>query len=147
LTGTAQMKKFPTATLVVAIALVDGEGRVLMQMRPRAKAHGGLWEFPGGKVEPGEGPESALVREIREELGLEVAPGDLAPLSFASGDATGDLASAGLVMLLYSCRRWTGVPRNLDAETIAWVGREGLLDLAMPPVDVPLAKKLAEALK
>ena len=67
------MKKFPTATLVVAVALVDGEGRVLMQMRPRAKAHGGLWEFPGGKVEPGEGPESALVREIREELGIEVA--------------------------------------------------------------------------
>lgn len=141
------MKNFPTAVLVVAIALVDPDGRVLMQMRPQGKAHGGLWEFPGGKVEPGEGPETALIREIQEELGVEVKARDLTPLSFASGAATGDPASAGLVMLLYTCRHWIGEPRNLDAETIAWIEPHRLSELAMPPVDVPLAKNLAEAFK
>lgn len=141
------MKNFPTAVLVVAIALVDQDGRVLMQKRPQGKAHGGLWEFPGGKVEPGEDPETALIREIQEELGIDVQADDLLPFSFASGAATGDPASAGLVMLLYTCRRWTGKPRNLDAETIAWIVPNRLSELPMPPVDVPLAKNLTEALK
>lgn len=135
------MKKIPTALAVVAVALIDGEGRVLMQRRRQAAQHGGLWEFPGGKVEPAETLTCALVREIREELGLTLNSLDLEPLARAAApDGT-------IVIDLYTCNRWHGTPRCLDAEAIDWFAPQAILDLAMPPLDVPLARALCELLK
>lgn len=145
---------------VVAVALLKPDGQVLMQQRPRAKEHGGLWEFPGGKIEPGETAETALVREIAEELGLQLDPAHLEPLTFASsggikGQAGGQTGrqtteptggAPGIVLLLYTCRTWQGEPQNLDAEAIGWFAPEKLASLPMPPLDVPLAKNLAEAI-
>ena len=123
--------------LVVAAALIDEGGRVLMAQRPPGKQHAGLWEFPGGKVEAGEVPRAALVRELREELGIEVDPATLAPVTFSES------ADADMVLLLYRYRSWTGEPRALDAAEIRWVAPKALGDLAMPPADVPLAAMLA----
>lgn len=128
------------AMLVVAAALVDRAGRCLMQQRPRAKRHGGLWEFPGGKVEEGETPAAALVRELGEELAITVDERALYPLSFA-----GDVAADGsvLVMLLFCCTEWSGEPLALAAEAMRWDVPAALSKLPMPPVDVPLLAALA----
>jgi len=129
---------------VVAAALIDREGQVLMQQRPALSEHGGLWEFPGGKVEPGEGPCAALVREIDEELGITISADDLFPISFAAREpGTADTAQdRPLVLLLYGCRRWQGAPVCEPGATLLWTLPEGLDGLAMPPLDVPLASAL-----
>lgn len=120
--------------LVVAAALLDGRGRVLMQQRAADKAHAGLWEFPGGKIEPGETPTAALARELCEELAINVKEVDLTPLGFATGDG----GPRCIVLLLFSCRRWSGEPRALDASELRWDEPRALRHLPMPPLDVPL---------
>lgn len=120
--------------LVAAIALVDADGRVLVQQRPAGKPMAGLWEFPGGKVEAGETPEAALLRELEEELAIAVPVACLAPAAFAS-----EPHDAGhLLLLLYVARKWTGVPRALAAAALRWVRPAELHRLAMPPADRPL---------
>jgi 8-oxo-dGTP diphosphatase len=128
--------------LVVAVALVDGEGRVLVQQRPPGKPMAGLWEFPGGKVEPGEVPEAALVRELAEELGIEVATGALVPIAFASEG----LGERHLLLLLYVAREWAGTPEPRHASTLQWVRPAEMRMLAMPPADVPLVDALERLL-
>jgi 8-oxo-dGTP diphosphatase len=135
------MEKNPTL-LVVAAALVRGDGRVLLQQRPAGKAMAGLWEFPGGKVEAGERPEPALVRELAEELGIAVTQEALAPAAFASAA----LGERHLLLLLYLCRRWEGEPEALDAAALQWVRPEEMRDLPMPPADVPLVEALERLL-
>jgi 8-oxo-dGTP diphosphatase len=129
--------RIPTLT-VVAVALVDGSGRVLLQQRPEGKSMPGLWEFPGGKVEDGELPEAALVRELREELGIEVADADLSPATFASAS----LGERHLLLLLYACRIWHGEPRPLHATALKWARPVELHGLPMPPADMPLIDML-----
>lgn len=119
---------------VVAAALVDGDGRVLVQRRPSGKPMAGLWEFPGGKVEAGETPEAALGRELAEELGIDVAPACLAPAAFASEP----LDERHLLLLLFVCRRWRGQPRGADGVPLRWVRPVELHALEMPPADRPL---------
>jgi 8-oxo-dGTP diphosphatase len=137
------LQEKPTVVLVVAAALIGPDGRILLQKRRRDRVHGGLWEFPGGKVDPGEIPESALVREIAEELGIVLDPAALAPLAFASDRALPPLPREPHLILLYGCRSWLGEPQCLDAQEIAWFAPDRLAGLAMPPLDVPLAKALA----
>lgn len=127
---------------VVAAALVRPDGCILMQKRRAGTSLAGLWEFPGGKIDPGESPEAALVRELQEELGISVQSDTLQAVSFASAPLTG----RHLVLLLYICRRWEGDPQPLDADAIAWVEPSQLLALDMPPADVPLAKSLLKLL-
>ncbi|GAA0730691.1 (deoxy)nucleoside triphosphate pyrophosphohydrolase [Sphingomonas japonica] len=122
-------------SLVVAAALIDADGRALVQQRPPGKAHAGLWEFPGGKVERHEAPEAALIRELSEELALDVEQSCLAPAIFASR-ATG--ADGHLVLLLYVCRKWSGQPQPLAASALAWHRPVALHRLDMPPADRPL---------
>ncbi|MBA2919996.1 NUDIX domain-containing protein [Sphingomonas sp. MAH-20] len=124
--------------LVVAAALIDGEGRVLLQQRAPHRSMPGLWEFPGGKVESGETPEAALARELEEELGVGVAPGAMTPVAFASDT----LDERHLVLLLYMAREWAGEPHPLDASAIRWVDIEDMKGLPMPPADVPLVAAL-----
>src|SRR5690349_21655292 len=119
--------------LVVAAALIDGEGRVLVQQRPPGKPMAGLWEFPGGKVEPGEVPDAALARELREELGIELDAAALEPLTFASEP----LGGRHLVLLLYTLREWRGVPEPHHATALRWVTPAELRGLEMPPADLP----------
>lgn len=114
-----------------------------MQRRPEESAHGGLWEFPGGKLEHGEPPELATARELAEELGVIVAPEDLVPISFASGETGDPLARASLVILLYACRRWQGEPMPHAASELGWYERGRLAELSMPPLDYPLATALS----
>ncbi|KAB7787695.1 (deoxy)nucleoside triphosphate pyrophosphohydrolase [Methylorubrum populi] len=128
--------------LVVAAALVDSDGRVLMAQRPEGKALAGLWEFPGGKVEPGERPEETLIRELAEELGITVKEPCLAPLTFAS-HAYPDFH---LLMPLYICRRWEGIPQSREAQALRWVRPGALRDLSMPPADLPLIPFLIDLL-
>lgn len=128
--------------LVVAAALVDSDGRVLMAQRPEGKALAGLWEFPGGKVEPGERPEETLIRELAEELGITVKEPCLAPLTFAS-HAYPDFH---LLMPLYICRRWEGIPQSREAQALRWVRPGALRDLPMPPADLPLIPFLIDLL-
>ena len=128
--------------LVVAAALVDADGRVLMAQRPEGKALAGLWEFPGGKIEPGERPEETLIRELREELGITVKEPCLAPLTFAS-HAYPDFH---LLMPLYICRRWEGIPQSREAQALRWVRPGALRDLPMPPADLPLIPFLIDLL-
>lgn len=128
--------------LVVAAALVDADGRVLMAQRPEGKALAGLWEFPGGKVEPGERPEETLIRELAEELGILVKEPCLAPLTFASY-AYPDFH---LLMPLYICRRWEGIPQSREAQALRWVRPGALRDLPMPPADLPLIPFLIDLL-
>jgi 8-oxo-dGTP diphosphatase len=123
--------------LVVAAALTDAEGRVLMARRPAGKQHAGLWEFPGGKVEPEETPKAALVRELREELGVEIDPEGLAPIAFSESPG-----ERHLVLLLYRCRSWSGDAQALDAAEIRWMAVGELTALDMPPADRPLAEAL-----
>ncbi len=120
--------------LVVAAALVDADGRVLVQRRPEGKPMAGLWEFPGGKVEPGETPEAALVRELAEEVGIETWGSCLAPAAFASEP----LGARHLILLLYVCRKWRGVPQALHGTELRWVRPLELHGLEMPPADRPL---------
>jgi 8-oxo-dGTP diphosphatase len=125
--------------LVVAAALIDPHGRVLVQQRPPGKSMAGLWEFPGGKIEIGETPEAALVRELREELGI--IANALAPLAFAS-EALGE---QHLVMLLFECRAWTGAPEAIHASAVQWVAPDALHNLPMPPADLPLIASITRA--
>ena len=120
--------------LVTAVAMVDADGRVLVQRRPAGKPMAGLWEFPGGKVEPGETPEAALIRELQEELAVDVEAACLAPATFASAG----LGAKHLLLLLYVCRKWRGTPQALAAEDLRWVSPVGLHALEMPPADKPL---------
>jgi len=128
--------------LVVAVALVDADNRVLIAQRPAGKAMAGLWEFPGGKLEPGERPEDALIRELREELGIEVKAPCLAPLSFAS-HVYDDFH---LLMPLYICRRWEGFVQPREGQSLKWVKAKALRDFTMPPADEPLIPPLVELL-
>lgn len=129
----ADLQKNPTMT-VVAAALVDDSGRVLLQQRSPGRAMAGLWEFPGGKVEEGELPEAALVRELNEELGIEVAEAALVPACFASAP----LAGRHMLLLLYLCRSWRGEPRALDASALKWLRPAEMIAGEMPPADQPL---------
>ncbi|MDG2002150.1 MAG: NUDIX domain-containing protein [Novosphingobium sp.] len=146
LNRTINVANFSTALLVVAVALLDESGQVLLQKRREKSVHGGLWEFPGGKIEHGELAQLAASREISEELGLMIDPEDLDPLSFASGPGGGSQHGGQLVILLYTCSRWTGTPTCQGGELIAWYRADQLAGLAMPPLDYPLAAKLAEKL-
>jgi len=128
--------------LVAAVALIDVDGRVLLARRPEGKSMAGLWEFPGGKVQPGETPEAALVRELKEELGIDTAESCLAPFTFASHA----YADFHLLMPLYLCRRWTGIPRPLEDQEVAWVRPPRLADYEMPPADKPLVAMLRDFL-
>jgi 8-oxo-dGTP diphosphatase len=124
--------------LVVAAALVDPAGRVLLAQRPAHKSLGGLWEFPGGKVEPGESPEAALVREVMEELAVVLEPDALDPFAFASHS----YADFHLLMPLYVAQRWVGEPQAIEAAALAWVRPEDMHAYPMPPADLPLVAKL-----
>ena len=128
--------------LVVACALVDGDGRVLVAQRPSGKAMAGLWEFPGGKVEPHETPEAALIRELKEELSIDVTAACLAPLSFAS-HAYDDFH---LLMPLYVCRKWDGQIAPREGQKTQWKRPRELFDLPMPAADKPLIAALRDAL-
>ena len=129
-------------TLVVAVALVDVDQRVLIAQRPQGKSLAGLWEFPGGKIETGERPEDALIRELREELGIEVHAPCLAPLTFASHA----YADFHLLMPLYVCRKWQGYVQAREAQALKWVPAKALRDYLMPPADAPLIPYLIDLL-
>ena len=129
-------------SLVVACALVDADGRVLICQRPEGKQLAGLWEFPGGKVEAGETPEAALIRELKEELGIEVKQACLAPFVFASHAYEG----FHLLMPLYLCRRWEGFVQQLEHAALAWVKPADMGQYPMPPADEPLVAYLRDFL-
>jgi len=128
---------------VVAAALIDAAGRVLLQRRPPGKQMADLWEFPGGKIEPGESPEAALARELAEELAIRVDPAAMTPLTFASAD----LGARHLLLLLYVVRDWRGEPQALEATALQWTTPAAMRTLAMPPADVPLVASLAHFLQ
>jgi 8-oxo-dGTP diphosphatase len=120
--------------LVSAVALIDPDGRVLLAERPAGKSMAGLWEFPGGKVEPGETPEAALIRELHEELGIQTWNSCLAPLSFASHA----YENFHLLMPLFACRKWQGIVTPREGQRLAWVRATDLRRYPMPPADLPL---------
>jgi 8-oxo-dGTP diphosphatase len=128
--------------LVAACALIDADGRVLIAQRPAGKSMAGLWEFPGGKVDPGERPEDALIRELKEELGIVVKEACLAPLTFASHS----YEDFHLLMPLYVCRRWEGTVAPHEGQKLAWVRPNRLKEYPMPPADVPLISHLTTLL-
>jgi 8-oxo-dGTP diphosphatase len=128
--------------LVAACALIDADGRVLIAQRPEGKSMAGLWEFPGGKVDPGERPEDALIRELKEELGIVVKEACLAPLTFASHS----YEDFHLLMPLYVCRRWEGMVAPRENQKLAWVRPNRLKEYPMPPADVPLISHLTTLL-
>ena len=128
--------------LVAACALIDADGRVLIAERPPGKSMAGLWEFPGGKVDPGERPEDALIRELKEELGITVKEACLAPLTFASHS----YEDFHLLMPLYVCRRWEGMVSAREGQRLAWVRPNRLKEYPMPPADVPLISHLTTLL-
>jgi 8-oxo-dGTP diphosphatase len=128
--------------LVAAAALIDADGRVLICQRPEGKQLAGLWEFPGGKVEEGELPEAALVREVEEELGLRLEAEALEPACFASAP----LGENHMILLLYLCRQWEGEPRALDAAALKWLRVEEMVAAEMPPADQPLIGLLSALL-
>ena len=128
--------------LVAAVALIDVDGRVLLARRPEGKTMAGLWEFPGGKVDEGETPEAALVRELREELAIDTRESCLAPLSFASHD----YEDFHLLMPLYVCRVWRGEMTPLEGQELAWVRPVRIADYPMPPADAPLAAMIRDFL-
>ena len=128
--------------LVAAVALVDVDGRVLIAQRPAGKSMAGLWEFPGGKVDPGETPEQALVRELHEELGIETATSCLAPIAFASHGYD----KFHLLMPVFVCRKWNGVPQPREGQALKWVPPVELSKYPMPPADVPLVGLLRDLL-
>jgi len=120
--------------LVSAVALIDPDGRVLLAQRPEGKSLAGLWEFPGGKVDPGETPETALIRELQEELGIDTWASCLAPLTFASHS----YPEFHLLMPLFACRKWNGIVQGLEGQNLAWVRPEMMKNYPMPPADLPL---------
>lgn len=124
--------------IVVAIALIDNKNRVLMAKRPEGKNFAGHWEFPGGKLEANESPENALIREIKEELGIEIKAKDLKPLSFSSHN----YQNFHLLMPLWECRQWEGNPKPLEGQEIAFFGKHEIIDLKVPPADVELVELL-----
>jgi len=128
--------------LVAACALIDSDGRILLAQRPEGKSLAGLWEFPGGKVEPGETPEESLVRELHEELGITTKVACLAPLSFASHT----YEKFHLLMPLYVCRRYEGIPHGKEGQALKWVKPQALRDYPMPPADEPLIPILQDLL-
>lgn len=128
--------------LVVACALVDQDNRVLIARRPKGKSMAGLWEFPGGKLEEGEAPEAALVRELREELAIEVKTPCLAPLTFASHSYD----DFHLLMPLFICRKWQGIVQPLEGQELKWVRPLKLREFEMPAADIPLVPHLIDAL-
>ncbi|KXF79386.1 NTP pyrophosphohydrolase [Paramesorhizobium deserti] len=128
--------------LVAACALVDADGRVLLAQRPEGKQLAGLWEFPGGKVEPGETPEQTLIRELKEEIGIVTKPACLAPLTFASHT----YEDFHLLMPLYICRRYEGIARSLEGQALKWVRPRDMRDYPMPPADEPLIPFLIDLL-
>ena len=132
----------PPIVLVSAVALVDADGRVLLAQRPAGKTMAGLWEFPGGKIGPGETPEGALIRELAEELGIDVAASCLAPLTFASHS----YPDFHLLMPLYVCRKWGGIPVPREGQQLTWVRPARLGDYPMPPADKPLVAMLRDLL-
>lgn len=126
--------------LVAAVALVDADGRVLLAQRPEGKSMAGLWEFPGGKIEAGETPEAALIRELQEELGIDTWASCLAPLSFASHAYEG----FHLLMPLFICRKWQGQPQSREGQALKWVRPADLRNYPMPPADLPLIPVLRD---
>ena len=128
--------------LVSAVALIDADDRVLLAQRPEGKSMAGLWEFPGGKVQDGETPEAALIRELDEELGIDTYESCLAPIGFAS-HAYDDFH---LLMPLFVCPVWEGAPRPREGQTLAWVRPNAMRDYPMPPADVPLVAQLQDLL-
>jgi 8-oxo-dGTP diphosphatase len=126
--------------LVCAVALIDADGRVLLAQRPEGKSLAGLWEFPGGKVEPGETPEAALIRELHEELGIDTWKSCLAPLTFASHS----YEDFHLLMPLFACRRWQGIVQAQEGQKLAWVRARDLASYPMPPADIPLSPILRD---
>ena len=124
--------------LVSAVLLIDPDGRVLLAQRPEGKSMAGLWEFPGGKVEPGETPEAALIRELHEELGIETWQSCLAPMAFASHS----YADFHLLMPLFACRKWSGIVQPREGQGLAWVRPEKLAGYPMPPADIPLIPQI-----
>jgi 8-oxo-dGTP diphosphatase len=128
--------------IVAAGALIDADGRVLLAKRPQGKAMAGLWEFPGGKLNAGETPEEALVRELKEELSIDVEASCLAPIAFSSS-ASGDVH---LLMPLFACRKWKGAVRPIEADGLAWVRPRDFSSYDMPPADKPLAAQLRDLL-
>jgi 8-oxo-dGTP diphosphatase len=138
----ADMSEGLPTVLVSAVALIDLDGRVLLAQRPAGKRMAGLWEFPGGKIETGETPEAALIRELGEELGIDTAESCLAPLTFASHSYD----DFHLLMLVYVCRKWSGTPRPLEGGELAWVRASRLRDYDMPPADIPLIPVLQDLL-
>jgi 8-oxo-dGTP diphosphatase len=129
-----------TLVLVAAVALIDPDGRVLLAQRPEGKTMAGLWEFPGGKVEPGETPENCLMRELEEELGISTWASCLAPLTFASHS----YEDFHLLMPLYACRKWVGIARPREGQSLKWVRAAELGDYPMPPADRPLIPVLRD---
>ncbi|MGF0539695.1 8-oxo-dGTP diphosphatase MutT [Agrobacterium sp. ES01] len=128
--------------LVAACALIDADGRILLAQRPEGKSLAGLWEFPGGKVEPGESPEETLIRELEEELGIITKIPCLAPLTFASHT----YETFHLLMPLYICRRYEGIPQGREGQALKWVRSQALRDYPMPPADEPLIPFLQDLL-
>ena len=126
--------------LVSAVALIDADGRVLLTQRPEGKPMAGLWEFPGGKIEPGETPEAALAREMLEELGIEICARCASPLTFVSHA----YAQFHLLMMLYICRKWEGIPQPLEGQKLTWKFPHEMAAFPMPPADVPLVAALVD---
>lgn len=126
--------------LVSAVALIDRDGRILLAQRPEGKSMAGLWEFPGGKIEAGETPEVALIRELEEELGINTWASCLAPLTFASHSYD----DFHLLMPLFACRKWEGTPQPKEGQTLKWVRANDLRNYPMPPADVPLISVLRD---
>lgn len=136
-----EMPELPTL-FVVAAALIDYRNQILMAQRPEGKSMAGLWEFPGGKVDAGEIPEYALMRELREELGIETRPGCMFPVGFASHS----YENFHLLMPLYAIRVWSGIPRSLEGQALKWVKPQDLYALPMPDADKPLITQLEASL-
>ena len=128
--------------LVVAVVLIDRDGRVLLSQRPSGKSMAGLWEFPGGKVENGEVPEEALIRELNEELGIDTWSSCLAPLSFASHS----YEDFHLLMPVFVCRKWVGSPTPMEGQALKWVNRDKMKDYPMPPADIPMIAVIRDLL-
>jgi len=127
---------------VVAVVLVDRDGRILLSQRPSNKSMSGLWEFPGGKVESGELPEEALIRELKEELGIETWGSCLAPLSFASHSYD----DFHLLMPVFVCRRWVGEPKPMEGQVLKWVNKNNLKEHSMPAADIPIISVIRDLL-